>query len=465
MTEHKPEILSLSHRIGLSQISVLITFVCAIFLPWAKIGVFEFKPIDLIARTGHFMNGIRWFTGHGSPQEAAATMAFLIIFPLLIIPLALVVISLILRRKSPDWAARAAFLALGLSAAVPAAFITAHILINGAVKGSQMTLFPVLALLAAGIPLILYILFTRYPESRFVKRLYREKTLWLISGAALVWLFIFAYIPMIGIATAFFNYRPGMSFLEMPFVGFRFFREFFMLPDFMMILRNTLVISGLGLTVGFVAPIVFALLLNELLQRRFKRIVQTISYMPYFVSWVVVASIMTTLLNSDGLINEVLVRLGLTASPISFLNNKNLFWWVQLAANIWKGVGWSSIIYLAAIAGVDQELYQAGAVDGLGRLGRAWHITLPGIRATVVLLFILGIGGIFNTGFEYQLLVGTPLTREVHEVVDTYVYRYGVQQGRYSFATAVGLMKSVIGFTLVIVTNFIAKKVSDISIL
>jgi len=301
--------------------------------------------------------------------------------------------------------------------------------------------------------------------NRIVKRFKREKTLWLISGIALIWLFIFAYVPMAGLVTAFFNYIPGRSFFNLDFVGLRYFREFFSLPDFMRILRNTLVISGLGLSIGFAAPIVFALLLNEIRHKLFKRVVQTISYMPYFVSWVVVASIMTTLLAANGTINEVLQKLGLTQSAIPFLNSSNLFWWIMLIANIWKNVGWSAIIYLSAISGVDQELYQAGAVDGLGRFGRVWHITLPGIRPTIVLLFILGIGNLLNTGFEYQLLLGTPITRDVYEVVDTYVYRYGISLGRYSFAVAVGFLKSVIGFALVITTNYISKRVSEISIL
>ncbi|MCL2702561.1 MAG: ABC transporter permease subunit [Defluviitaleaceae bacterium] len=300
---------------------------------------------------------------------------------------------------------------------------------------------------------------------RFIRRLKREKTLWLISGVALAWLFIFAYVPMLGIVTAFFNYIPGRSFADLDFVGLRYFREFFSLPDFMQILRNTLVISGLNLSVGFAAPIIFALLLNEIVIRPFKRVVQTVSYLPYFVSWVVVASIMFTLLSANGTINEVLISLGLIDSVIPFLNRPSMFWGIMIIANIWKNVGWTAIIYLSAIAGVDQELYQAGAVDGLGRLGRVWHITLPGIRPTIILLFILGIGNLLNTGFEYQLLVGTPMTRDVYEVVDTYVFRYGIGLGRYSFAVAVGLLKSVIGFSLVIGTNYISKKLSDISII
>jgi len=270
---------------------------------------------------------------------------------------------------------------------------------------------------------------------------------------------------MAGIAIAFVNFVPGRSFADSPFVGLQFFRQFLALPDFMRILRNTLVISGLNMTIGFAAPIIFALLLTELTHKNFKKVVQTISYLPHFVSWVVVASIMTTLLGSQGVINEVLLRFGLVDRAIPFLNSVPLFWPIMITANVWKGVGWGAIIYLGAIAGVDQELYQAGAVDGLGRWGRVWHVTLPAIKPTVILLFILGIGGILSTGFEYQLLVGTPLTRERYEVVDTFVFRYGIQLGRFSFAAAAGLMRSVLALILVITANYVSKKVAEISII
>jgi len=455
----------ISDLIKMSAIGAVGVIVCAFFFPWARIGRFAFNISDYIFDNATFMNGIQWYSGWGSPQEAAVTFLYLISIAVLLMSIVLIVISLYLLLKQNEKAAVFAYLAVVVSFVIPFVFIVANIIINSSVETTTLTLFPWVAMFISLIMFLLSTIYFFHPESRFVKRFNREKTLWMISGAALAWLALFAYVPMIGILTAFFNYRPGLAFNEMEFVGLRWFREFFMLPDFLRILRNTLVISGLNLTIGFVAPIAFALLLNELISTRFKRTVQTISYLPYFVSWVVVASIMTTLLNNDGLLNDVLLRLGVIDIPISYLQNTDLFWWVMLAATVWKGIGWSSIIYLAAIAGVDQELYQAGAVDGLGRFGRIWHITLPGIRVTVILLFILGIGGLLNTGFEYQLLIGTPLTREVHEVVDTYVYRYGVQLGRYSFATAVGLMKSVIGFTLVLIANWVAKKVSDISIL
>ncbi|WP_372629297.1 ABC transporter permease [Cohnella sp.] len=300
--------------------------------------------------------------------------------------------------------------------------------------------------------------------SRIGKRLKREKELWAINIFALGWVFVFAYMPMYGIIYSFFDYFPGKSLSESKFVGLKYYQEFFSLPDVWLIIRNTLVISTLGLTIGFVAPIILALLINEIRSRSFKKIIQTITYLPHFVSWIVVASLIFTMFGSEGVVNDVLIRLGILDEPFQLLGRGEYFWALLTSANLWKGIGWSSIIYIAAIAGVDQELYQAGAVDGLGRFGMAWHITLPGIRPTVLLLFILGIGTLLNAGFEQQLLLGTPTTREYHEVIDTYVYRYGIQLGRYSFATAVGLMSSILGLALVLITNKISKKMTGMSI-
>lgn len=294
-----------------------------------------------------------------------------------------------------------------------------------------------------------------------VKSFRTQRQIWLICLVAIIWVLIFCYIPMLGNIIAFFDYIPGRSLMECEFIGFQNWIDFFSLPDMWRVFRNTLVISGLNMTIGFIAPIIFALLLNEIHQTVFKKVIQTISYLPYFISWVVVASILMTLLGTEGNINGLLQGFGWIDKPISFLNEKNMFWGILTSANIWKDLGWSAIIYISAIAGVDQELYQAGAVDGLGRFGKVWHITLPGIAPTIVLLFIMNIGNILNAGFEQQLLIGTPLTKEVYENIDTYVYRYGVQVGRYSFATAIGLMKSTIGFGLVILANKISGKVAD----
>ncbi|NUU62520.1 ABC transporter permease [Paenibacillus agri] len=297
----------------------------------------------------------------------------------------------------------------------------------------------------------------------YLKRFSRERQLWLLSLPIILWVLLFAYYPMYGLVIAFQNYIPGQSLFG-NWIGFDNFVRFFNEPDFWMIIRNTLVISMLNLLIGFPAPILLALLLSEVKSKVFKKTIQSLSYVPYFISWVVVASILFTLLGSDGIINELLVRFGWIDKPILFLGEGKYFWGILTSANLWKDVGFSSIIYLSAIAGIDKEQYEAGRVDGLGRFGLVWHITLPNIRATIVLLFILALGGILNAGFEQQLLLGSPNTRDYHEVIDTYVYRFGVQLGNYSYGTAVGLMKSLIGLTLVITANRLSRKFMQTSI-
>jgi putative aldouronate transport system permease protein len=298
-----------------------------------------------------------------------------------------------------------------------------------------------------------------------LSRIRKQRQFWLLSAFFLAWVIVFAYVPMAGLVVSVLEYRPGLSLAQSAFVGMRHFRAFFGSADFAMVLRNTLAISGLGILFGFPAPIILALLLSEVRFPRFKKLTQTVSYLPYFISWVVTAGFVFALFGNEGIANTFLVRAGAIEAPIRFLSYGPYFWWMLTFVNIWKGAGWSSIIYLSAIAGIDEELYAAGAVDGLGRAGMVRHITLPGIAPTMLLLFILGIGYILNAGFEQQLLLGNPQTRAYYEVLDTYAYKYGIQLGRYSYATAVGLFKSVIGLTLVLSANAVSKKIFDLSII
>ncbi|KAA1181063.1 sugar ABC transporter permease [Paenibacillus sp. B2(2019)] len=295
--------------------------------------------------------------------------------------------------------------------------------------------------------------------------MYRERQLWLISIPMIIWVLIFSYTPMYGILMAFVNYIPGNSIIQSDWAGLTHFKMFFDSPDFSIVLRNTLAISGLSILFGFPAPIVLAVLLNELKNKRFKKTIQTISYLPHFISWVVVASILFALLGNEGILNDLLMRFGIIDQPISYLGEGKYFWGIITSANLWKDVGWSTIIYLSAMAGVDSEMYDAGKVDGLNRFGLIWHITLPSIRSTIVLLWILGIGGILNAGFEQQLLIGNAQTREYYEVIDTYAYKYGIELGNYSYGAAIGLLKAIIGITLVFGANRFSKKVLDTSII
>lgn len=300
--------------------------------------------------------------------------------------------------------------------------------------------------------------------SKIIRTFQRERELWFICIPLIIWGLIFCYYPMYGLVIAFQDYIPGDSFFANNWVGLKHFIKFFQSPDIGMIMRNTFAISGLNILFGFPAPIILAILFNELRSRKFQRVVQTISYLPYFISWVVAASIIVTILGSEGMLNQILVSLGITKSAIPFLNQGKYFWGIITVANIWKGVGWSTIIYLSAITGINHELYEAGAVDGLNRWGQVWHITIPGIMPTIILLWILGIGGILNAGFEQQLLLGNAQTREFYEVIDTYSYKYGIQLGRYSYATAISLMKSIIAVVLVFGTNKLSKKTLELSI-
>lgn len=301
--------------------------------------------------------------------------------------------------------------------------------------------------------------------SPFWRRVKKEKELWGWTGFFMLWWVIFFLVPVFGIAYSFFNYTPGVTLSWDRFVGLKNYIQFFKTRDAGQIIRNTVVISGLNMTIGFVAPIILALLLDELKVGIFKKTVQTISYLPYFVSWVVVASIVITMLNSDGIVNEVIVKLGLSERPITFLTTGKYFWGLITTVTIWKSLGWNTILYMSAIAGIDQTLYEAAAVDGCSRWKMVKHIKIPGILPTIILLFILNIGNFLNLGYEQNLLLGQSTTRDYWEIIDTYVYRYGIQLGRYSFSIAVGVMKSIIGLFLIFISNHTAKKYSGYAVL
>ncbi|RRJ67661.1 sugar ABC transporter permease [Paenibacillus oralis] len=265
---------------------------------------------------------------------------------------------------------------------------------------------------------------------------------------------------------AFQKFQIGKSFFDQKWVGFDNFRMLFQDDQFLNALKNTLAMSLLGLIAGFTVPIVFAILLNEVKNSFVKRFVQTVSYLPHFVSWVVVAGIVTKMLSTEnGLINQMLMNLHLISEPIPFMAKDNLFWYIVTSADIWKETGWNAIIYLAAIAGIGPELYEAARVDGAGRLKQIWHITLPGIRSTIIILLIMSIGHLISIGFEKQFLLGNSLVREKSEVLDLYALNYGLGMGRYSFGTAINVFNSVVSLVLLFVANGIFKKVTKESIM
>lgn len=277
---------------------------------------------------------------------------------------------------------------------------------------------------------------------------------------ALLFILVFSYIPMYGVLMAFQDYNIFTGFMASPWVGFKHFEMFFHAPEFWSVIRNTVVISLLKLFIGFPAPILLALMLNEVHNRVFKRTIQTISYLPHFISWVIVSGFVTSLLSTDnGSFNILLQQLNLIDEPINFLSIPEYFWTILVTTGVWKEIGFSSIVYLAAIAGVDPQLYEAGAMDGASRLRQMFSITLPSILPVIIIFLILNIGNLLNAGFEDILLLGAnPVLRDVADVIDTYVYRVGIQNNRYSYATAVGLFKGVLSVALLAGANYAARR-------
>ncbi|MBN2533264.1 MAG: sugar ABC transporter permease [Spirochaetales bacterium] len=284
-----------------------------------------------------------------------------------------------------------------------------------------------------------------------------QKYILIMSIPFVIWLIIFRYIPIWGWIMGFQEFQPGQP---VKWVGFAHFIKLFQEPRFYLALRNTFVMSVLNLFSGTIAAITFALFLNEIKFGVFKRTVQTVSYLPYFVSWVIVASIFTKLLALSGPVNELLVHLKLIKAPVSFFGEKEYFWWIHAAINVWKNTGWNAIIYLAAISGINPELYEAARIDGAGRFRRMWHITIPGILPVVIVILIMNIGWLINSGFESQFLLKNYLVIENAEVLDLYVIDYGIKLSRYSYGTAIGIFKSVVSIILVIVANRLARKAS-----
>ena len=301
-------------------------------------------------------------------------------------------------------------------------------------------------------------------RSSLRKSVWRQKTLYLMLFPAILFTVIFAYVPIWGIFTSFYDYNPGLGFSGSPFVGLKHFQRFFSEKSVFLILRNTVAISFLNILFGTVFAILFAVLLNELPFVRFKKTVQTVSYLPHFVSFVVVSNIVQTLLATNGPINGLLVSLGVLEKPVVFFTIPEAFWWLVTAMNVWKEMGWSAIIYIAAIAGIDPSLYEAAMVDGAGRLRRIWHITLTGIRPTIVVLLVLAVPDLLNAGFDASYLLGTAMVSNFSVVLDTYIVRVGLLEGQYYYAAAVGLLRQAVGLVLILSANKFSKKVSEYSL-
>ncbi|WP_081735365.1 ABC transporter permease [Paenibacillus gorillae] len=288
----------------------------------------------------------------------------------------------------------------------------------------------------------------------------KDVFLYLLILPGVIYFLLFKYVPMWGIIISFQDYSPYMGMWRSPWVGFEHFVTLFKNPDFFLIFRNTMVISLMNILFYFPMPIIIALMLNELRLKRYKRVIQSVIYLPHFLSWVIISGITFLLLSqSGGIINKLLVNFGF--EPYNFLTNPGIFWQLLTVQSIWKETGWGTIIFLAAMAGIDPQLNEAAKIDGASRLRQIWHVTLPGIRHVVITLLILRLGSIMDVGFEQVFLMMNSAVTDVADVFETYVYRNGIQQGQFSYSTAVGLFKSVIGLIMVIGANKLAKRFGE----
>lgn len=290
----------------------------------------------------------------------------------------------------------------------------------------------------------------------------RNGVLYLLVLPVLAFYILFHYKPMYGTLIAFKDFQPRLGIMGSPWVGFDNFKAFFTNPYFMRVLKNTLVISVSNLLFTFPAPIILALLINEMRGEMFKKGVQTISYLPHFISLVVVCSMVKEFTSSDGFVTDIAVMFGMERQTM--LNNQNLFVPIYILSDIWQNVGWSSIIYLAALTGIDTELYDAASIDGAGRFKKVLYVTIPGILPQIIIMLILAIGGMMNVGYEKIILLYNPATYNTADVINSYVYREGLVSRNYGYSTAVGLFNSVINCILLFASNHISKKVSDTSL-
>ncbi len=293
------------------------------------------------------------------------------------------------------------------------------------------------------------------------KEIKRQKVLLLWSAIIFVYGIVFYYVPLAGWIMAFQKYKPRLGILKSTFIGLDQFKSLFEDPTFVRTIRNTLAMGVINLVASFITAIVFAILLNEVKARRSKKIIQTISYLPHFLSWIIVTSIVHDALSNSGIVNQLLLSWGVIDTSINFFAHPQFFWPIVAFSNVWKETGWNAIIYLAAITAIDPNLYEAAAIDGAGRWGKIKNITLPGIRPTIIVLLLMNVGNVLNAGFEIQYLLGNGIVQRVSQTIDIYVLDWGVSQGNYSLGTAAGMFRSLVSITLVVIANQIAKRTGD----
>ena len=295
----------------------------------------------------------------------------------------------------------------------------------------------------------------------FFSTLGSQWQLMLMSVPMFLYVLFFNYFPMYFWVTAFQDFKPGLGVLKSPWVGLQNFEWLFGRADFINSIRNTLAMSVINLVFGTVSAVLLAVLLNEVRNRKFKRTVQTVTYLPHFLSMVIVVGMAQNIFASNGTINEALMGMGLVKEPVWFLGEGKYFWWLVGVINVWKEVGWGTIIYISAMTAIDPCLYEAAAIDGAGRFQRILHVTLPGIKSTFVILLIMNIGHLMEAGFEIQYLLGNSVVIDWSETIDIFVLKYGVSKQQYGVATAAGMFKSIVAIILLLAANFTAKKLDE----
>jgi len=303
-----------------------------------------------------------------------------------------------------------------------------------------------------------------YAATRIRKKNKKQWNLFFIALPFMILVLLMSYVPIGGWILSLYDYIPGKPLFKNEFVGLKYFKMFFTDRDVIKVLKNTLIFSGIGFLLSPL-PMIFAICLNEITRTRFRKIAQTITTFPHFISWVIVYSFAFSIFSNDGVLNEVLMKLGFIENPTNILTNVNIVYPVQIAISNWKSLGWNAIIYIAAIAGIDQEQYEAATIDGAGRLGMAIHITVPGLMPTFIVLLLLSVSNFINTGYEQYFVFKNALVYDKIEVLDLYIYRMGLQIFDYSYATAVGMIKSVISIAMLMIANNLAKRIRGTAII
>jgi putative aldouronate transport system permease protein len=298
-----------------------------------------------------------------------------------------------------------------------------------------------------------------------VSKLWAQKDLQSMALPGVLWMVIFNFIPMYFIIIAFMRYNVAKGVLRSRWLGLANFHEFFTDDRFWLVIRDTFGLNLLRLIIGFPIPIIFAILLNELLNLKYKKLVQTVTYLPHFLSWIIVGGIMYNWLSDSGFFTLLLVKLGLLAQPVHLIGTPKYFWGILITSEIWKELGWNSIIYIAAISSIDPNIFEAAIIDGAGRFGKIWHVTLPSIKGTIAVLLVLNIGYLMGSNFEQLFVFNKPILYDAIDVIDIYAYRMGIENGRLSYATAIGLFRSVFAFILLYTANKACKKLTDTSLI